>query len=165
MIFRAVKAVLPVFCLLYTCFVAMPGAVSASTENQAPVSIGTSPVLSLMSEGAAATVDLCAYFGDPDGDTLTFAAWTDNSSVVSLSRAENLLTITPKVAGSAQVTVRATDPDGLQARQHLSITVSPSEAAPPEATTPPEETTPHSRDGRRRHGSRSLRSHGSRFGG
>ena len=51
--------------------------------------------------------------------------WTDNSSVVKLRRADNLLTITPKGAGSAQVTVRATDPDGLKAQQHLAITVSP----------------------------------------
>ena len=48
-----VKNVLPVLCFLLICFVATPAAVSAPMENQAPVSIGGSPALSLQPEGEA----------------------------------------------------------------------------------------------------------------
>ena len=93
----------------------------ALTENQTPIPI------ELTADGGPATVDVSAYFNALNRDRLTYAAWTNAPSVVKLKREGSLLTITPKVAGSATVTVRATDPDGLRTRQHLSVFVSDAE--------------------------------------
>ena len=97
--------------------------VAAPTENEAPVAVGVIPPQSLTIDGEAATVDLSAYFSDVNDDTLTYAAWPDDKSVVKLQRTGTLLTITPKAAGQATVTVRATDPEGLQAVQRISVSV------------------------------------------
>ena len=101
--------------------------VAAPTENEAPVAIGVIPIQSLMPDGASVTVDISAYFSDANDDSLTYAAWPDDKNVVKLLREGTLLTITPKAAGRATVTVRARDPDGLQAFQPISVFVSTTE--------------------------------------
>ena len=101
--------------------------VAAPTENEAPVAVGVIPPQSLTVDGEASTVDLSASFSDANGDTLTYAAWPDDKNVVRLQRTGTLLTITPKAAGQATVTVRATDPEGLQALQHISVFVNTTE--------------------------------------
>ena len=101
--------------------------VAAPTENQAPLPVDVIPVQSLTVDGASSTVDISAYFSDANGDTLTYAAWPDDKNVVGLRREGTLLTITPKAAGRATVTVRARDPDGLQALQPISVFVSTTE--------------------------------------
>ena len=100
---------------------------AAPTENEAPVAIGVIPVQSLTLDGASSTVDLSVYFSDANGDTLTYAVWPDDKHVVRLERKGTLLTIIPKAAGRATVTVKATDPDGLEARQRISVLVSTTE--------------------------------------
>ena len=101
--------------------------VATPTENEAPVAIDVIPAQSLTVDGAASTVDISAYFSDANGDTLTYAAWPDDKNVLGLRREGTLLTITPKAAGSATVTVRARDPEGLQAFQSISVFVSTTE--------------------------------------
>ena len=101
--------------------------VAAPTENEAPLPIGVIPAQSLTVDGASSTVDISAYFSDANGDTLTYAVWPDDKNVVRLRREGTLLTITPKAAGRATVTVRARDPDGLQALQPISVFVSTTE--------------------------------------
>ena len=101
--------------------------VATPTENEAPLAIGVIPVQSLTVDGASSTVDISAYFSDANGDPLTYAAWPDDKNVLGLRREGTLLTITPKAAGRATVTVRARDPDGLQALQSISVFVSTTE--------------------------------------
>ena len=101
--------------------------VAAPTENEAPLPIDVIPAQSLTVDGASSTVDISAYFSDANGDTLTYAAWPDDKNVVRLLREGTLLTITPKAAGRATVTVRARDPDGLEVFQHFSVFVSTTE--------------------------------------
>ena len=101
--------------------------VAAPTENEAPLPIGVIPAQSLTVDGTSSTVDISAYFSDANGDTLTYAVWPDDKNVVRLRREGTLLTITPKAAGRATVTVRARDPDGLQALQPISVFVSTTE--------------------------------------
>ena len=101
--------------------------VATPTENEAPVAIGVIPGQLLTLDGASSTVDISAYFSDANGDTLTYAAWPDDKNVLGLRREGTLLTITPKAAGRATVTVRARDPDGLQALQSISVFVSTTE--------------------------------------
>ena len=103
--------------------------IAAPTKNEAPVAVGTILTQSLTLDGGAVTVDFSAYFSDANGDTLTYAAWPDDKSIVTLQRQGTLLTITPKAAGRATVTVRATDPDGLQAFQRISVFVRTTEGA------------------------------------
>ena len=101
--------------------------VAAPTENEAPVAIDVIPAQSLTVDGASSTVDISAYFSDANGDPLTYAAWPDDTNVVRLRREGTLLTITPKAAGRATVTVRARDPSSLQAFQSISVFVSTTE--------------------------------------
>ena len=112
--------------------------VAAPTENAAPLSVGVIPAQLLTLDGEAVTVDFSAYFSDANGDTLTYAAWPDDKSVVGLRREGTLLTITAKAAGLATVTVRARDPAGLQAFQRISVFVSTTEVTelPAEAWMP-----------------------------
>ena len=98
-----------------------------TAPNEAPVAIDVIPAQSLTVDGASSTVDISAYFSDANGDTLTYAAWPDDKTVVRLLREGTLLTITPKAVGSATVTVRARDPEGLQAFQSISVFVSTTE--------------------------------------
>ena len=101
--------------------------VAVPTENEAPMAIGVIPVQPLTLDGASSTVDISAYFSDANRDTLTYAAWSDDKNVVGLQREGTLLTITAKAAGSATVTVRARDPEGLQAFQRIAVFVSTTE--------------------------------------
>ena len=94
-----------------------------TVENEAPVAVGVIPPQSLTIDGEAATVDLSASFSDANGDTLTYAAWPDDKSVVKLQRTGTLLTITPEAVGQTTVIARATDPDGLSAFQRISVSV------------------------------------------
>ena len=100
---------------------------AAPTENEAPLPIGVIPPQSLTLDGESSMVDISAYFSDANGDPLTYAAWPDDKNIVKLRREETLLTITPKAAGRATVTVRARYPDGLQAVQRISVFVSTTE--------------------------------------
>ena len=96
---------------------------AAPPQTQPPEPIGTISHQTLTAGGTAKIVDVSAYFSDPDGDVLTYTAWTDTPSVVELRREGSLLTIRPKIAGTATVRVRATDPDGLHITQRFTVTV------------------------------------------
>ena len=96
---------------------------AAFAQNQKPERVNTIPAQSLTVDGASSTVDLSAYFSDPDGDILTYAAWSDDTSVVETQRTGTLLTIIPKAAGQTTVVARATDPDGSHAFHRISVSV------------------------------------------
>ena len=90
--------------------------------NRAPVPQGTIPDATV-AVGQAATVDLSAYFDDPDGDTLLYTAVTSKAGVATASVAGSTLTVAGVAKGTATVTVTAHDPDGLSARQDFTVTV------------------------------------------
>ena len=94
-----------------------------SVRNQQPESVGTIPDQTLTAGNSSITVDVSSYFRDPDGDVLTYAAWSDSTNIVRARSAGSRITITPIVEGSATVTIRATDPDGLRVFQRVSVTV------------------------------------------
>lgn len=97
-------------------------AVTVDDANAAPRPVGTIPAQSL-SSGDTATVDLSAYFADPDGDDLSYAAVSSDEAVASAEVAGSTLTLVGLVAGTATVTVTATDPLGLSAMQAAAVTV------------------------------------------
>ena len=91
-------------------------------ENGAPLTSGTIPAQTV-EVGQTAVVDVSPYFSDPDGDTLTFSAVSSNPAVATVSVAESKLTILGIAKGTTEITVTASDPDGLSARQHFNTTV------------------------------------------
>ena len=92
-------------------------------DNQQPVTVGAIAAQTLTAGGDDTTVDLSDSFSDPDDDALTYSAVSSDTSVATVMVTDNMLTISPKEAGSATVTVTATDPGGLSAEQTIDVTV------------------------------------------
>ena len=105
-----------------------PGAVDAvdvavADRNDAPT-VETALDDRTFALGApAVTLDLADTFDDPDNDALTYSALSSNTDRAFLSRTGSMLTLTPGTPGTAEVTVRATDPDGLSAVDSFSVSV------------------------------------------
>ena len=99
-------------------------AVTVLPVNDAPTAVGTIPDQSLDEGGAAVEVDLSPFFGDVDGDALTYGARSNDTGVVLASVAGSVLALTPVGYGSATVAVTAWDPAGLTAVQSVSVGVS-----------------------------------------
>ncbi len=93
-----------------------------TVPNRAPYITNTIPPLELVG-GGDDTVDASAYFSDPDGDPLTFAAGSSNPGVAEVSVSGSSVTVTPVTRGAATITVTATDPAGLEAVQDFEVTV------------------------------------------
>ena len=109
--------------------------------NQAPKTIGTIPGVTLTVGGVSATFSLGSYFSDPNNDPLTYAASSSNTSIATDSISpSNVLTITAKAAGTATITVIATDPGNLTAEQQVSVTVTQPNRAPTTVGTIPDQT-------------------------
>ena len=105
-----------------------PGAVdavdvAAADRNQAPTVESALDDRTFDLGAAAVTMDLADVFDDPDNDTLTYSELTSNTARASLSLTGSMLTLTPGAPGTATVTVRATDPDGLSAVDSFSVSV------------------------------------------
>lgn len=72
---------------------------------------------------ANSSLDLNSYFTDESGE-LTFSATSSDEAIVAAAVKNNILTLTPKTAGTAKVTVKATNKGGASAEQTFSVTVS-----------------------------------------
>ena len=115
-----------------------PGGLSASQTFSASVGAGNRPPTAVGSirdqmltlGGSLATVDPASNFSDPDGDPLTFQVTSSDSGVVSALVSESGLILVPVAAGTATVTVTATDPGGLRATQTFEVTVGTANRAP-----------------------------------
>ena len=94
---------------------------------QAPTAVGTIPDISGPVNQAGTTIALSSYFSDPAGQTLTYSASSSDTYYVSVSvNASNGLEVTPRAAGTATITVTATNPDSLTATQSFSVTLTTS---------------------------------------
>ena len=105
-----------------------PGAVDAVDvavvdRNQAPTVEDTLDDRTFALGAAAVSIDLSSVFSDPDNNTLSYSALSSNTDRAALSRTGSMLTLTPGAPGTATVTVRATDPDGLSAVDSFSVSV------------------------------------------
>ncbi len=92
------------------------------TSNRSPVAVGTIPPQTLTLGGSATTLNVSAYFNDPDSDVLSYKATSNNTSVVTLSVSGTQITITPRAVGSASVAVTAID-GKLLVTQRISVHV------------------------------------------
>ncbi len=102
-------------------------------ENQPPQAVDTIAAQVLTEGGSPVTVDVSGAFRDPDGDALSYAAESSDGLVATATVSGSEVTIRPVSAGSATVTVTATDPGGLKATQNIAVTVEPPENQPPQA--------------------------------
>ena len=92
--------------------------------NEGPEAVGGIAPKVLEAYGAAVEEEMGPYFRDPDGDALSYAAESSAPGVVLAAVTESgRLSIAPQAIGVATVTVRATDPGGLEAMQQVQVTV------------------------------------------
>ena len=73
--------------------------------------------------GDTGTLDVSAYFNEPEGQDLTYTATSSAPEVASATIDGSMLTIAGLADGLATITVTATDTTGLSARQTISVTV------------------------------------------
>ena len=102
------------------------------THNTAPMAVGSIGAVSVTAGMMSSAMDVSDYFNDADaGDTLTYAATSSDAAIATAEIASDgpgfgeakMLTITGVAAGSASVTVTATDGSGEKAMQSVMVTV------------------------------------------
>ena len=111
-----------------------PGLAEANT---APTTNGTIPAQMVVIGGDVTTVDVSSYFSDADGDALTYAASSSDTTKATVTVSDADVSITGVAAGTATITVTATDPDGESATQTFSATLN---SAPVAVGTIPDQT-------------------------
>ncbi len=105
-----------------------PGGLSArltvpvTVPNRAPGSVGTIEDQVLF-VGKTAEVNVRPHFADQDGDTLTYAASSSDSAVVSVSMAGGVAIVAAVSQGTATITVTASDPGELSAQLTFQVAV------------------------------------------
>lgn len=92
------------------------------TVKGPPQVIGEIAPLSLPA-GALAEIDAAARFRDPNEDQLVYQAASSNAAVAAATMDGGVARIVAKAPGAAEVTVTATDEDGLSAHLNFSVTV------------------------------------------
>ena len=91
-----------------------PDTDATAPENRAPAVSGEIPEQYAVVGGVTWTV--AGSFTDPDGDSLTFAAASPDTSVVRIVGSSGAgIELAAVGSGAAQVTMTATDPGGLSA--------------------------------------------------
>ena len=80
--------------------------------NRPPEAVGVLGPLTIGLDDPAAAVDVRRAFRDPDDDVLTYAAVSSAPSVAAVAVSGGVVAVTPAGAGTALVTVTATDAAG-----------------------------------------------------
>ena len=98
---------------------------TVTVPNEGPAPLGTPADRTLRIEDGAVAIDLAAAFRDGDGDVLTYAAVSSPAGVAAVSVSGSELTVRPRAAGTAAITVMATDAAGSNttATQRFTVTV------------------------------------------
>ncbi|RKU15994.1 hypothetical protein C6501_06055 [Candidatus Poribacteria bacterium] len=110
--------------------------VAAAGVNAAPITINTISDQTLIIGNSLPPLNVSNYFRDPDGDLLTYAAWSKPMGIVKVIREGDQITIVPISAGSTTVIVRATDTEGLQVFQRITVTVTTLQIQEPPTSDP-----------------------------
>ncbi len=117
--------------------IAWSAAPALAQDPQAPETVGSIPPQTVAA-GQSASLDVTAYFSDPDGDALAYAATVSDVAIATVSVSGNILTIAGGEPGMAVLTVFASDPDGLSATQRAQVMVQAPNQAPESVGTIPD---------------------------
>ncbi len=94
-----------------------------SVSNRAPVPIRSLPWMRMREGDEPREIPVSSYFDDPDGDGLAYSAVSADAGAVSVSVANDRLTVTPLAMGSTKIVVTATDEAGLAAESSFPVSV------------------------------------------
>ena len=92
------------------------------TVNTPPMPEGTIDEISVRVD-ASTTLVVSGYFSDADGDALSYEATSSDDDVATASLADSTVTINGHAAGTATLTITATDPRGASAMQEATVAV------------------------------------------
>lgn len=96
----------------------------SESSNRSPVAAKAIPPYRLRAGGRAGEVALSfPYFEDPDGDPLTYETVSDDPGIVEAGLSGGVATFAGIAEGTASVTIRATDPEGLRAEQSVQMNI------------------------------------------
>ena len=95
---------------------------AVNIPNRPPLPVGNIAALELSFEDTV-TIDVSAYFTDPDGDILTYAVEISDESVAMGTVTGETVTVIAVSDGTVAVAVTASDGGGLSAQQSFSATV------------------------------------------
>ncbi len=90
--------------------------------NRAPNTVGSIPALEVFIAESRG-VEVAPYFTDPDGETLSYSAETSDEAVATVAASGDSVVVSGVLQGRATITVTASDPGGLSARQSFEVTV------------------------------------------
>ena len=96
--------------------------VTVVQPNSAPVAVGTIENRR-SSPGWTITFNVSSNFSDPDGDTLTYTASSDDTAIATVSISAGEVSLKMIAVGTATITITVTDPGGLTATQTFSAIV------------------------------------------
>ena len=97
-------------------------AFAVKVPNRAPEPNGTIADRGIY-VGDTVVVDVAAFFTEPDGEALEYAAASSSAATATVAVSGSTLTVTAVAVGSTTVTVTAQDPHGLWAEQSFAVTV------------------------------------------
>ena len=100
-----------------------------SVPNRAPRLTAALSDLTLTA-GEELRLNLSLHFSDPDGDPMAFSASSSDETRVSLAASGDTVRIRAERAGSARVTVHATDSPGLATQASFDVTVRRADSPP-----------------------------------
>ena len=95
--------------------------IEVESDNDAPMVVSAIPDQTLDEGGTATRFDLEPYFVDPDGDPLTYTAWSSDPGVVAVTVAVTTMTMIPVGYGEVSIQITARDPWGLDASQTFPV--------------------------------------------
>ena len=94
------------------------------------ISVTTARLPTLTAGGSSSRVNLPNIFSDMETDGLTYTAISSRSSVVRARVSGIILRLTPAGAGTARITVTATDDDGNKTKRTFTVRVRAAELPP-----------------------------------
>ena len=111
---------------------------TAAPSPTTGISVTTARVRTLTAGGSSTRVNLPSIFSDMETDGLTYTAVSSRTSVVRARVSGIILRLTPGGAGTARITVTATDEDGNKERRTFTVRVRAAELPPVGDLTAPD---------------------------
>ena len=95
---------------------------AVTVPNRVPVVADTIPDGEVFVDSLL-VLDAAAFFADPDGDELAYAAVSSDTTRATVAVSASTVTVAGMAVGSTTVTVTARDPGGLEVAQEFAVTV------------------------------------------